>query len=125
MNKLTLCQVLMMHETIIAQTGGSQGIRDKGLLAAALAAPFASFSGQELYPTIEEKAARLAYGLIKNHAMVDGNKRLAFHCMLMFLLINQVRLFYSLKEAEAIILAVASNQSSLEDLHRWIKSHKK
>lgn len=125
MNKLTLSQVLMMHETIIAQTGGSQGIRDKGLLAAALAAPFASFSGQELYPTIEEKAARLAYGLIKNHAMVDGNKRLAFHCMLMFLLINQIRLFYSLKEAEEIILAVASNQSSLEDLHQWIQSHKK
>ena len=125
MNRLTLQQVLMMHETIIAQTGGSQGFRDIGLLSAALAAPFVTFSGQELYPTVEEKASRLGYGLIKNHAMIDGNKRLAFHCMLMFLLINQIRLSYTLKEAEKLVLDVASDKASLEDLYDWIQQHKK
>lgn len=123
MNKLTLHQILMMHERIIQKTGGSQGIRDEGLLEAALAAPFASFSGQEIYKSLEEKVARLGYGIIKNHAMIDGNKRLAVHCMEMFLLINQVRLSYDLEAAEKIVLDVATNQASEHDLYEWVIRH--
>jgi len=74
MIRLTKGQVLQMHAELIAATGGSSGIRDEALLDAALAAPFMSFGGMDLYPSLEQKAARLGYGLIKNHAMIDGNK---------------------------------------------------
>lgn len=69
-------QVLMMHRQLIAATGGSDGIRDEGMLDSALLNPFQSFGGEELYPSIQAKAAQLCFGLVKNHAMIDGNKRL-------------------------------------------------
>ena len=71
---LTKKQVLMLHAQLIESTGGSDGIRDEGLLDSALESPFQSFGGEELFPSIQAKAARLCYGLVKNHAMIDGNK---------------------------------------------------
>lgn len=76
MMRLTKKQVLMLHTQLIESTGGRDGIRDEGLLDSALESPFQSFSGEELYPSIQAKAARLCYGLVKNHAMIDGNKRI-------------------------------------------------
>ena len=67
-------QVLMLHRQLIESTGGSMGIRDEELLDSALSNPFQSFDGKDLYPTIPAKAAQLYFGLVKNHAMVDGNK---------------------------------------------------
>lgn len=125
MNKLTKNQVILIHQKIIQLTGGKTGIRDEGLLESALASPFITFAGIELYPTLEEKAARLGYGLIQNHAMFDGNKRLAIHCMLLFLLINNVKLSYTLKEAETIVLKLAKHEASQNDLVDWIHTHKK
>lgn len=69
MKKLSKEQILMLHTQLIQQTGGSDGVRDYNLLESALEAPFQSFGGDELYPTIQTKAARLGYGLIKNHCM--------------------------------------------------------
>lgn len=71
---LTARQIVALHQQLIQETGGIHGIRDKGLLDAALHAPFQSFGGQELYPSIEQKAARLGSGLVQNHAFLDGNK---------------------------------------------------
>ena len=96
-------QIIFMHTELIRQTGGSDGIRDNALLDSALAAPFQEFSGQELFPTIQLKAARLGYGLIKNHAMIDGNKRIGAHAMLMFLALNGIELEYTQKELYTII----------------------
>ena len=76
MKKLSKEQILMLHTQLIQQTGGSDGVRDYNLLDSALETPFQSFGGDELYPTIQAKAARLGYGLIKNHCMIDGNKRI-------------------------------------------------
>ena len=81
MKKLSKEQILMLHAQLIQQTGGSDGVRDYNLLDSALETPFQSFGGDELYPTIQAKAARLGYGLIKNHCMIDGNKRLGTHAM--------------------------------------------
>lgn len=78
----------MLHERLIEVTGGSKGIRDEGMLDSALANPFQFFRGEELYPSIQVKAAQLCYGLVKNHAMLDGNKRLGTHVMLVFLALN-------------------------------------
>ena len=85
MKKLSKKQILMLHTQLIQQTGGSDGVRDYNLLDSALENPFQSFRGEELYPTIQAKAARLGYGLIKNHCMIDGNKRIGTHAMLVFL----------------------------------------
>ena len=123
MIKLTQKQVLQMHESLIRQFGGIDGVRDDGLLEAALSAPFQSFSGNDLYPAIQLKAARLGYGLIKNHAMLDGNKRLGAHVMLVFLALNGIELTYSQEELYTIILSVAAGQKSYEDLSEWILNH--
>lgn len=88
MKKLSKKQILMLHTQLIQQTGGSDGVRDYNLLDSALENPFQSFGGEELYPTIQAKAARLGYGLIKNHCMIDGNKRIGTHAMLVFLALN-------------------------------------
>ena len=79
MIKLTKEQILLLHTQLIETTGGSDGIRDLGLLESALESPFQSYSGEELYPSIQAKAARLCYGLVKNHVMIDGNKRIGCH----------------------------------------------
>lgn len=74
MKRLSKEQILMLHSQLIEEYGGSDGVRDYNLLDSALENPFQSFGGEELYPTLQAKAARLGYGLIKNHCMIDGNK---------------------------------------------------
>ena len=90
MKRLTKEQILLLHSALTAQSGGSAEIRDDGLLESAINAPFQTFDGQELYPSLLEKATRLGYGLIKNHPFVDGNKRIGTHAMLVFLAINHI-----------------------------------
>lgn len=85
---LTKKQVIALHRRLIEVTGGSYGIRDEGMLDSALSNPFQSFAGEELYPSLQTKAAQLCYGIVKNHAMIDGNKRLGAHVMLVFLALN-------------------------------------
>ena len=75
-------QILYLHEELINETGGMQGLKDEGLLDSALAAPFQSFEDQDLFPSIYQKAARLGFGLASNHAFIDGNKRIGAHAML-------------------------------------------
>ena len=123
MIKLSKEQVLMLHTQLIRQSGGSDGIRDVNLLESALDTPFQSFGGEELYPTIQAKAARLGYGLIKNHSMIDGNKRIGAHALLVFLALNGIELKYTQKELYEIILAVAAGQKEYEDLLKWILKH--
>lgn len=120
---LTKKQILMLHAQLIQETGGSEGIRDEGLLDSALNAPFQTYGSQELFPTIQGKAARLGYGLIKNHAMVDGNKRIGTHAMLVFLALNGIDLTYTQKELYEEILAVATGTEEYEGLLKWILEH--
>lgn len=123
MIKLTKEQVLMLHSHLIEATGGSNGIRDERLLESALESPFQSYVGEELYPSIQAKAARLCYGLVKNHAMVDGNKRIGAHVMLVFLAINGYELSYTQTELSNVILGVASDEKSYEDILQWLLEH--
>ncbi len=116
-------QVLKLHASLIKATGGSDGIRDEGMLDLALNNPFQSFGGKELYPSIQAKAARLCYGLVKNHAMLDGNKRLGTHAMLVFLALNGYELSYSQKELSDVILALASGNIGEKEILQWIIGH--
>lgn len=118
-------QVLMLHERLIEATGGSTGIRDEGMLDSALSNPFQSFAGEELYPSIQAKAAQLCFGLVKNHSMVDGNKRIGAHVMLVFLALNGYELSYSQEELSDMILALASGEIGAEDILQWIIEHQK
>ena len=120
---LTKEQVLMLHGQLIEATGGSKGIRDEGMLESALFNPFQTFGGEELYPSIQAKAAQLCYGLVKNHAMLDGNKRLGTHVMLVFLALNGYELVYSQKELSDTILALASGEIGADELLQWLIDH--
>ncbi|MCI8710541.1 MAG: type II toxin-antitoxin system death-on-curing family toxin [Dorea sp.] len=123
MIRLTKEQILMFHAQLIESTGGCNGIRDNGLLDSALESPFQSFGGEELYPSIQSKAARLCYGLVKNHAMIDGNKRIGAHVMLVFLAVNGYGLRYAQKELSDLILDVAGGKKGYESILSWILEH--
>ncbi len=116
-------QVLKLHTSLIKTTGGSDGIRDEGMLDLALNNPFQSFGGKELYPSIQAKAARLCFGLVRNHAMLDGNKRLGTHVMLVFLALNGYELSYNQKELSDVILALASGNIGEKEILQWIIEH--
>ena len=123
MKTLSKNQIVMLHESLIDEFGGSRGIRDEGLLESAIRAPFQTFAGQDLYPTIQAKAAQLCYGLVKNHAFVDGNKRIGVHAMLVFLELNNIILGYTQKDLFTIILDVADGRAQADDMTKWILSH--
>lgn len=116
-------QVLKLHASLIKATGGSNGIRDEGMLDLALNNPFQSFGGKELYPSIQAKAARLCFGLVRNHAMQDGKKRLGTHVMLVFLALNGYELSYSQRELSDVILALASGNIGEKEILQWIIEH--
>lgn len=101
-------QIIYLHEELIKETGGLQGLKDEGLLDSALAAPFQTFENQELFPSICHKAARLGFGLASNHAFIDGNKRIGAHAMLVFLELNSIHISYTQEEL--------SEEKFLEDL---------
>ena len=123
MKRLTQKQILMMHKQLVEQTGGSDKVLDYGLLDSALETPFQTFDGKELYPTSQEKGARLGFGLIKNHCMEDGNKRIGAHTMLVFLALNGIELQYTQKELYKIILDIAASRKEYEDLLQWVIDH--
>jgi len=125
MKRLTKEQILRLHRDLIETFGGSDGIRDDGLLDSALAAPFQTFDGQYLLPTIQQTAVRLGFGLIMNHPFIDGNKRIGAHVMLTFLAMNDIELEYTQKELYEAILKVAASEASFEELLDWGLDHEK
>ncbi len=124
MKLLSYNQCIYLHELCQKETGGSRGFREKGMLESAVSSPLQSFDGSDLYLTIEQKAARLGYGLVKNHAFVDGNKRAGAVAMLTLLSLNGIELKYTQKELSDIILAAASGSKGYEDLLAWVIEHK-
>lgn len=123
MKRLTKKQILHLHSKLIDEFGGTHGIRDEGLLESALYAPFQTFDGQDLYPSIIEKAGRLGYGLIQNHPFLDGNKRIGIHAMLVFLAVNGITLSYRDEDLIQTALDAASGSVSFRDFHRWLLRH--
>ena len=116
-------QILLLHSVLIAESGGSDGVRDEGHLDSAVNTPFQTFSGQDLYPTVLEKAVRLGFGLIRNHPFIDGNKRIGTHAMLVFLNLNSITLSYEDDELISTILSVASGEMDADGLLKWIQQH--
>ena len=105
--------------------GGIDGIRDNNMLNSALQSPFQTWGGKDLYETLEEKAALLCYSIVKNHPMLDGNKRLGAFSLVSFLELNKYLLLYSADDLIDLIYGIANNSLTIDDLISWIKSHKK
>ena len=123
MIRLSKPQILFLHEQLIAETGGSSGLRDEGMLDSALYAPFQTFAGEDVYPSLQQKAARLCFSLVKNHPFVDGNKRIGAHVMLVFLALSGIELQYTQIELSDVILQLASGTTHSSDLLDWILTH--
>jgi death-on-curing protein len=120
---LTLVEVLNLHRQIIEQSGGALGVRDLGALQSALAQPRMTFGGEDLYPTLVDKAAAVGFSIVMNHPFVDGNKRTGHAAMETFLVLNGLEISASVDEQEQVILALASGNSGRESFVEWLKKH--
>ncbi len=117
-------KVKLLHQLMAEATGGSVGVRDEGLLDSAIEGAFATFDGVELYPSKEEKAAKLGYSLISNHAFVDGNKRIGVYVMLSFLELNGIHIESTDEDVVSLGLGVADGSMEQKDILDWIHKHK-
>ena len=124
MIKFSQEKVLLLHKLITEDTGGDPNVRDIALLNSALESAFQTFDGQELYPTKEEKGARIGYALISNHAFVDGNKRIGMYVLLTFLETNGIKIRPTVDDVARVGLAVAAGEMQYEDLLEWIHDNK-
>ena len=124
MIKLSSEQVKLLHQLMAEATGGSVGVRDEGLLDSAIEGAFATFDGVELYPSKEEKVAKLGYSLISNHAFVDGNKRIGVYVMLSFLELNGIHIEAADEDVVSLGLGVADGRMEQKDILDWIHKHK-
>ena len=120
MIKFSQEKVLLLHQLITEETGGDNGVRDFALLDSALESVFQTFDGVELYPSKQEKGARLGYTLISNHAFVDGNKRIGMYVMLAFLQVNGIHIHPTNEEVARVGLAVAANEMDYPALLKWV-----
>jgi len=124
MKKLDTAQVLYLHNLMCDATGGFSGIRDLAGLESAIYHAYASFEGKDLYGTIEEKAARQAYGIIRNHPFIDGNKRTGLFVMLVFLELNSIILNFSQSELVYLGNCIADGSINPEQITEWVLKHK-
>jgi death on curing protein len=123
MRFLTIDEVLALHRLIIAQSGGAAGLRDLGALESAVAQPYMTFGGKDLYPTLAEKASALGFSIVKNHPFVDGNKRIGHASMETFLVMNGCELDAPVDDQERTILALAASGLSREEFTQWVTAH--
>jgi len=124
MIKFSKEKILLLHQVMAEATGGDTGVRDDALLESAIENIYATFDGIELYPSKEEKAARLGYSLISNHAFVDGNKRIGMYIMISFLELNGIRIEATNDDVVKLGLSVADGSLNYEDILKWITEHK-
>ena len=120
MIKFSKEKILLLHQIMAEATGGDVGVRDDALLESAIENIYSTFDGIELYPSKEEKAARLGYSLISNHAFVDGNKRIGMYIMISFLELNGIKIEATNDEVVKLGLSVADSSSNYDDILKWI-----
>ena len=123
MRYLTLSEVLEVHRQVMAQSGGAEGLMHLPALESALAQPQMTFGGEELYPTLVDKAAALGYALIQNHPFLDGNKRTGHAAMEVFLVLNGYEICAVVDEQEHVILQVAASEINREEFTAWLRIH--
>ncbi|WP_128101507.1 type II toxin-antitoxin system death-on-curing family toxin [Paenibacillus sp. DCT19] len=123
MKYLSLEQILQFHTKIIKSTGGSDGVRDLGLVESALKKAEATFDGQELYEGNIKKISVTTFALIKNHGFIDGNKRIGVATMLLLLRLNEISVKYEQEELVELGLKTAEGEFIEENIQKWIEVH--
>ena len=118
-----LSDIVDFHKALEQAFVMEKGIHDQGLLESAVHTPFQTFGGIDLYPSVFDKAARLCYGLAKDHPFHDGNKRTALHSMLVYLGVHDIYLLYDAATMEKIIISVADGSMSADELSLWLKNN--
>ena len=121
--QFTIQDICELHTQLEEAFILSSGIRDKSLLASAVNAPFQTFMGNDLYPSIYDKAAQLCYGIANNHPFTDGNKRTALHSMYVYLIINGFDINASQQEVENLIINVAAGNMTNVELAYWLEKN--
>ena len=122
--KLTVEQVILIQKKLIEKFGGLKGIRDKGLLESAIMSPYQTFDGELLNSFVEEQAAHLCYGLIKNHSFIDGNKRIGVMALLVTLKLNKIELKANNEELILLGLGIAEGRIGVSEIVQWINQRK-
>lgn len=121
--QLTVQDIYELHRELEDAFVLSSGVRDKNLLASAVNIPFQTFMGNDLYPSIYDKAAQLCYGIANNHPFTDGNKRTALHSMYVYLIINGIDITASQQEVENLIINVAAGNMTNVELAYWLEKN--
>ena len=122
MRYLTLTELPQMHRLLLEKSGGAPGIHSMAALESALAQPRKTFAGQDLYPTVVEKAAALGFSLVSNHPFVDGNKRIGHAAMEIFLVLNGYEIDAPVDEQERIILQPAAGELDRSEFTNWLRT---
>ncbi|MGK0291461.1 MAG: death-on-curing protein [bacterium] len=120
---LSLEHVIFLHQAIICESGGKDGMRDLNALESAVFQPLMSIQSQDLYPSLIDKAAALCYALIQNHAFIDGNKRIGHAAMEMFLLLNGYEIVSTVDAQEKLIIGIASSSISRKEIGTWLQEY--
>lgn len=118
---LTIEQVIELHDEMLKRYGGLPGIRDKNLLWSAIGAPKAAMFGQEMYPSVYEKAAAYLYHLVCNHPFNDANKRTGFVVTLVFLEVNSAKQAFQKEDLENLVIEVAKGKETKERITKFLK----
>ena len=121
MKVLKLENIILFHEKLVKETGGSTGIRDTGLVESALNRAFMTYDGMDLYSSNFEKIAVIVYSLINNHGFVDGNKRIGISVMIILLKLNNINISYTQQELIELGLKIAEGTFKEKDILNWIK----
>lgn len=117
---ISIEEVLAIHQVLIQKYGGSEGVRDEGLLVAALERPFSGFGSVEFYPKVEEKAAAILESIVKNHPFVDGNKRTGYVLMRLFLMHYGQDIRASQDKKYDFVIQVASGLLDFDEIKSWL-----
>jgi len=125
MRPLSVENIILFHEKIIKETGGSAGVRDRGLIESALNRAFVTYDGQDLYPSIIDKISVITYSLVNNHGFVDGNKRIGIAVMVLLLKMNNIKVYYTQQELTDLGLKIAQGLMKEKNISNWIKERVK
>ena len=115
--------VIAIHAELINKIGGLHGIRDENLLDMSVNSPFQTFGGNDLYPTIVNKAAHLAFSLINNHSFLDGNKRVGVTVMIIFLKSNGFEIKCTNEELAVLGIGIADGSYDEDYIQEWLNNH--
>jgi death-on-curing protein len=121
--RISVETVIAIHVELINKIGGLHGIRDENLLDMSINSPFQTFGGNDLYPTLINKAAHLIFSLIKNHPFLDGNKRIGVTVMIVFLKSNGLEINCTNEELAELGLGLADGSFDEDYAQKWIKTH--